>query len=180
MTAVNVSSVTVNESAGKAINLYTNEDITGVYGYTYAAPSSTPYRVAILLQRMSTGLGSAGYVAVGWGDADGKFVFILITEGGNIYVYSASSFHVLDSNLFSEAFPFPYQDVWFGLRNDGTNCHYEISRDGVNFVPLYSETVGTYLADRSLIFWGAYQNTPGYLTTTLRCYNAGAISPSFP
>jgi hypothetical protein len=51
----------------------------------------------------------------------------------------------------------------------------------VNFITLYSETIsGAYLANYNNIFWGWLQNNTDKAMLTLRCYDAGGISPVFP
>ena len=71
--------------------------------------------------------------------------------------------------------------AWFGIRNDGTNIHYEMSPDGVNFISLAQESLGSaYLANYTNTIWGFQTNNINPMTLTLRCYDPNGLTRTFP
>lgn len=189
MTAVNGSgstySVTTTESAGLAINLnsQTNGGSNVLYGLKLAAPGSTPYRVRILLQWKLYGVDAGGTASVfaGWIDSSGKLMIIDFRNDPEFFLAkfnSASSYNTSYGTYTLQQ----WEDMWFGLYNDGTNVHLQMSPDGVNFVTLASDSVsGGFLADYGHIIWGFNNaNSSSIMSLTLRCYDVNGLSAAFP
>jgi hypothetical protein len=73
------------------------------------------------------------------------------------------------------------EDIWFGVRDDGINVHYEISRDSVNYITLYTEVKSTgFLSSYTNIFWGQAVGSASGSQITLRCYDVNGLTRSFP
>lgn len=180
MTQVNNTNQTFHESAGKAINVQTvTAESNVICGARLAAPGSTPYRVAIFLQS-ATAVSGHCFVA---GFSDGtKYAVMLLKEDGNFWVYGFSNSSSPASALLANTVQSPPREMWFGLRNDGTNIFYEISADGVNFQTVYTETIsGGYLAGSYTdITWGHIPFSSGPQAVTLRCYDVAGLTRSFP
>lgn len=47
--------------------------------------------------------------------------------------------------------------MWFQLRNNGTTLFFDVSRDGINFLNLYSEAVGTFITPTKIGYGGGTQ-----------------------
>jgi hypothetical protein len=179
MTNVNVAgSYVVTQFPSRAINVFNpNNDSNNLSGFSLTAPSS-PYRVAIYLQQIS-GAGEHWIVA---GFTDGtKFVVVAVQDTGSLYVYTANSYSSFNSIVFNGTLPTAPEDIWFGVRDDGTNVHYEISRDSVNYIPLYSEVKSSgFLSSYTNIFWGQSIGSSSGSQVTLRCYDVNGLTRAFP
>jgi hypothetical protein len=178
---VNVASpyVTTDFSL-QAISVYNpDSDSNNISGYSLAAPA-TPYRVAIYLQRIS-GDGNHWLLA---GFTDGtKFVVTVAQDSGSLYVYTANSnlYSSFNTAEFTGTLPSPPEDLWFGMRDDGTNVYYEISRDSVNFITLHSEIKSEgFLSNYNSVFWGQSIGSSSGSQVTLRCYDPNGLTRSFP
>ena len=181
----NAYTVTTSESPGLAIN--TISSISGnqnLFGYSHTAPMTAPYRVAALLQWTSFGGSNDGNSAVFFGyiDTSGKYSVTLFNNSPQIFAGS----RYLNSNTLSntlatysmESWP---ELAWFGLRNDGANIHYEMSSDGVNFVSLAQESLGSaFLVNYTNIIWGFQTNNTNPISLTLRCYDPNGLTRAFP
>jgi hypothetical protein len=178
------------EYPSKAINLYSANAVVGgnLMGYSNTVTNSTPYRVAIYLQRL--GIDSfnspGGNVSTfaGFIDTSGKMVNILVQDIGIITVIkyvSYSEYYFDDYPSFRANMISTNADLWFGLRNDGTNVHYEISRDSVNYITLYSEVISAgYLSNYNAVVWGHTTSDPFGSMVTLRCLDTNGLNRSYP
>lgn len=171
---------TFTVSALKAINIFNASSITGMAGYTHAAPS-TPYRVRILMQNFGMTSPTSGntVMCAGWYDGS-KFQFLYMRTTGDLYVAGYTDYHTLDTTMFHSGLAYIPDDMWFGMRNDGTNLHFELSRDGVNFFTVYSAAITSYLANANNVFWGTINNGTNPFSCTLRCFDLNGLSANFP
>lgn len=171
---------TFTVSALKAINIFNTSGITGMAGYTTPAPA-TPYRVRVLIQNLALTNPTSGntVMCAGWYDGS-KFQFLYMRTTGDLYIAGYTDYHTLDTTMFHSGLAYIPDDMWFGLRNDGTNLHFEVSRDGVNFFSVYTATIASYLANANLVFWGTINNGANPFSCTLRCFDLGGLTPAFP
>jgi len=155
-----------------------------MYGLTFNAPASTPYRARLLLQWDVYGVApgsSSNAVAVGWMDSSGKLMVSYFRSDPEFFLAKFSSTSSYNSSYATCAVPQWGRELWFGLYNDGTNVHLQISPDGVNFTTLASDTISSgYLADYSKIFWGFCLGVSAPMSVTLRCYDPSGLSATFP
>lgn len=167
-TQVQVSgSVSVVENPGKAISIINssppNDGGLFVSGIALAAPS-TPYRVAAFALINSSPSNYANVVA-GWRDSStGKIdvltVLTSITANSGAYgrfendEFNSPTSRVGANDQSKGANSFG-AGIWFGMRDDGTNLHFEYSNDGGTWVTILSKAHGSFLATADEIFIGA-------------------------
>jgi len=184
MTQINITDQTVTESAGLAINMQTVTAQSNVIcGATLPVPGSTPYRVAIFLQGATAVSGHCLAAGFANGSAESSaMVLMLLKDDGNFWVYTFATGHTPTTALVANTVTAPPRDMWFGLRNDGTNIHYEISGDGVNFMTVYTETVsgGALAGSYNHVVWGHIPFSAGAQMVTLRCYDVAGLTRTFP
>lgn len=156
-------------------------------GLTLAVPVSTPYRVAILAY--GTGQ-SVQYNSQAFGWTDGtKFETMTIVNSFNVVTHSQwsnSASRATDTSvwtIFASPYGMTYGGLWIGLRDDGTNVHYELSQDGVNFITIFTVTKSSgYLGSSgySHIFFGVVPDNAAPQFLSIRCYDPAGLTRAFP
>ena len=127
--------------------------------FFYKNVPSTPYVITakfIFAQGFSTVYGLA------FGDGTKFINFVVNTNGNawNLNVGTWSNITTPNSSLFDQNF-FDVNDhlAWLRVADDGTNRSFSISRDGVNFINIYSTSSATYLTtSRVGIFLNPFGN----------------------
>ena len=178
---------------GPGTQIFYNSDggsAHGISGLSTTVPDFYPYRIGILMQSLSFGGGSAhgtiGHaMCAGWTDGT-KYQFIQLTDIANsstqLSVVNYSNYYTANSTVYSSYFGYNPDTIWFGVRDDGTNVYWEISRDGVNFWTVYITAKSSgYLSDYSKAFWGVVDDSNTTWSSTLRCWNPNTwASGAFP
>lgn len=117
--------------------------------FLYQTPPSTPYTVTAKFIHLGSFEASQSVVyGIGMGDGT-KFLVWYANTNGNAWNLDIGKWDNPTTNvggLFDEDF-FDICDnmQWFRIEDDGTNRHFSISRDGVNFLVVYSTSNTTYL-----------------------------------
>ena len=116
----------------------------------------------------------------GWTDGT-KYQFIqFIANTTTVAIQEYTNYSTFNSTVYSLALGYFSDNMWFGLYDDGTNVHWQISRDSVNFYTIHAaEKSGGYLSNYNSAFWGA-QGSNGLYMTTLRCWDINGLNPIFP
>jgi hypothetical protein len=148
-----------------------------------AAPGSAPYAFTVrfqqdasgLLQSINAGGGigmavSAG-VAFGWRDSGGKYLSfgwgsysgdgyasIFLSKWASYSSLSSSSKPATSAQILTQLFS--QGGFWIRFARDGSsNLTFSISIDGQRWYVVHTETVTTFLADATSVFWGTYGHT---------------------
>lgn len=189
-TQVNISgNFSITETSGKAFTFFDASPATGskVAMVSRAVPVSTPYRVAICIATNSPGM---QYLVPTFGFRK--------TGGPNFHVmgaipsryYSSTAFEIMtwsapttrvSTGGFKNAMSaqnFANGFVWVGMRDDGTNVHWDMSSDGVNWFELYSISKASgYLGSSGYneVCAGMYSESDGSHTGTSYAWNMSLL-----
>lgn len=135
-----------------------------LYGVAVAAPSSTPYLVAVLSLPNFSPIKYTG-LSLGFREsATGKLV-VLTSFNGSAFGFTGYSFENWSSatsrvSLYEPSVPRAATTgpTWFGIQDDGSTVSFFISQDGASFYPLgFSQAKsGGYLAAYDQIFIGMF------------------------
>jgi len=115
----------------------TGTGIDYVYGIARAAPVA-PYRIAVFIQHIEA-QGNTNTIPM-FGFSDGTryhTVWLWFPGYFSVRTYSNNTTNVSSTTITGFVFSLP-GEFWVGLRDDGTNVYWEVSFDGVEFIPVYS------------------------------------------
>lgn len=116
-------------------------------------PGSTPWEFTSKVSLDSIGEADS-YAGIAVQDGGGQFVALTITDQGAPSSAATTEgwqalHYTAPSAVPSSVALGPYSNngsVYVRVRNDGTNLIFSISRDGLQFIQVYSEAVGSFLA----------------------------------
>lgn len=106
-----------------------------------AAPGSTPYSFSALITLSSAATTNIiNGVAIGWTDGTKLEVIRLLDNNNAMQLWHTDYTNVTTFNLNNPAVAaFPHTlPVWVQIRDDGTTVYFQVSGDGVNWKPLFS------------------------------------------
>lgn len=132
---INISGAnSVVESSGKAVTVSTNTlaATVSLVGLRRAAPGTTPYRVAVFVQ---PNFSPVQYEVLQFGFSDGtKYETVALGAGGTeVDTWTTSTARASATGITGGSTIILGNGFWLGMRDDGTNVHWEVSADGVNF-----------------------------------------------
>ena len=173
-----------SEVAGVALIMRTATAVNNSLNTVYkAVPSSSPYRVAILVQMVYNGTNNWAFF--GWMDSVSGRIQLL---GNVIPDTTFIQNYTTPTSYAGGPLTFNTQEqglIWVGLRDYGTNIYFEHSVDGVNFATIYTTSKASgYLGSSGYnnICWGLFDNQGGgnHPLLTVRVYDENGLSRSFP
>ena len=132
------------------------------------APPATPYTItaALLLNALQEGTNFGGIVLLDSGS--GQFIAWGLDNQSGYEIAPTKWDSPSSYNSDYTRTPAPMgQVLWFRIQNDGTTLNFNVSNDGVNFVPYSNQSVTDFLPTIDMIGIGADANTtvwPMWLT----------------
>ena len=110
------------------------------------ANALTPYTLTVgLIPSFVTSLAGSGFFATAADSGTGKqvlngqTVFSASNTTFGEYVAHATSATTNFASAQNNNMPVMLGPVWYRIQDDATNLNYSVSRDGINFIPLFSE-----------------------------------------
>jgi hypothetical protein len=163
-TWVNQGAATATQTTSGGSVLMTMPLVAGLnWRGLFATPPATPYKV----KAQFASLAGLTITDTGLYFYDGTKLMGLEFLGLTTPVHSAIRVEKITNVTTDNSNPFLSEDygttsladMWFQIRNNGTTLFFDVSRDGVNFLNLYSEAVGTFITPTKIGYGGATQNS---------------------